>query len=284
MSNNVISDEISHETSEVITDHSSVLDVKNLSVRYAALRAVTTISLEIKPGELVSLIGANGAGKSSVLKALMGMVTCSCDVLLLEGQSILKIPTYNRVKKGLVLVPEGRGIFPELTVKENLLMGAYVRAGNKSQHNQNAHKKNKNSNSDITDINNDSAEAITQDVAYIYSLFPRLKEREQQYGGSLSGGEQQMLAIGRALMSRPRLLLLDEPSMGLAPIVVKQIFTIIQQIAASGTSILLVEQNAMQALKISQRAYVLETGQITLSGESHSLLENPELRHSYLGM
>ncbi|MDR3410138.1 MAG: ABC transporter ATP-binding protein [Formivibrio sp.] len=233
-----------------------MLQVKNLKVAYGGIHAVKGIDLEIKQGELVALIGANGAGKTTTLKTLVGMVKPASGDILFNGESIIRVPAHEHVGKGLVMVPEGRGIFSRLTVEENLLMGAYVR--------------------------NDKV-AIKQDLERVYELFPRLKERMKQLAGTLSGGEQQMVAIGRALLSRPKLLLLDEPSMGLAPIIVQKIFEIIRMIAAEGVTMLLVEQNAKLALQTANRGYVMESGQITLSDTAENLLANTKIQEAYLG-
>lgn len=234
----------------------SILEVKDLKVAYGGIHAVKGINLEIKQGELVALIGANGAGKTTTLKTLVGMVKPAAGDILFNGASITRTPAHEHISQGLVMVPEGRGIFSRLTVEENLLMGAYTR--------------------------NDKA-GIKHDLERAYSLFPRLKERSRQLAGTLSGGEQQMVAIGRALMSRPKLLLLDEPSMGLAPIIVQKIFEIIRMIAAEGVTMLLVEQNAKLALQTANRGYVMESGLITLADTSENLLANPKIQQAYLG-
>lgn len=233
----------------------SMLEVRGLSVAYGGIQAVRGIDLEVAEGELVCLIGANGAGKTTTLKALARMLPAQGGLLYL-GQSLADVPVFDLVRKGIALVPEGRGIFGRLTVEENLLMGAYSR---------------------------DDAPAIRRDLVHVHQLFPRLFERRTQQAGTLSGGEQQMLAIGRALMSRPRLLFLDEPSMGLAPLMVQKIFETIRAISAEGVTILLVEQNARLALEVSHRGYVMESGRIVLAGASQALLLNPEVRHAYLG-
>ncbi len=232
----------------------SLLEVKGLKVHYGGIQAVRGIDLAVGEGELVCLIGANGAGKSSALKGLMGLVHQSGSVKF-DGRSIHGQPTYAIASRGLTLVPEGRGIFGRLTVAENLDMGAYRRRDRE----------------------------VGADLDRIYALFPRLAERRTQLAGTLSGGEQQMLAMGRAMMARPRLLLLDEPSMGLAPLMVQKIYQTIAEIAREGVTILLVEQNAHQALAISQRGYVMESGAITLSGPSGDLANNPAVRAAYLG-
>ena len=234
----------------------SLLAVNNLQVAYGGIQAVKGIDLHIESGELVALIGANGAGKSSTLKTLAGMQPASGGEIIYDGQSLVGAPSHQLIRKGLALVPEGRGVFSRLSVEENLLMGGYSR--------------------------NDSA-AIKGDLAKVYELFSRLYERREQSAGTLSGGEQQMLAIGRALLGRPKLLLLDEPSMGLAPLMVQKIFDTVRMISAQGVTILLVEQNAKLALEISSRAYVMESGSIALTGPSHTLLHDPKVRAAYLG-
>jgi branched-chain amino acid transport system ATP-binding protein len=228
-----------------------LLEVKGLEVRYGGILAVKGIDLEIAAGELVCLIGANGAGKSSTLKAICRLIPSSFQELNYSGSSIAKARVHQLPRQGLVMVPEGRGVFPQLTVHENLAMGAYARGGG--------------------------------DPEAQYATFPRLRERRRQIAGTLSGGEQQMLAIARALMSEPKLLLLDEPSMGLAPLMVAKIFEIVRDIAARGVTILLVEQNALLALEAAGRAYVMESGEITLSGEAKTLLADPRVREAYLG-
>ena len=233
-----------------------ILQVRDLRVSYGGIQAVKGINLEIYPGELVSLIGANGAGKSSTLNTLAGVVPHSGGNIDYAGKPIGHLPAYQRLRQGLALVPEGRGVFTRLTVAENLSIGAYTRR--------------------------DHA-AIEADQERIFSLLPRIKERLPQVAGTLSGGEQQMLAIGRALLSRPRLLLLDEPSMGLAPLVVETIFQVIHAITKEGMSVLLVEQNANLALEVSERAYVMDGGLISLSGTGKELLNDPKVRHAYLG-
>jgi branched-chain amino acid transport system ATP-binding protein len=234
----------------------NLLEVRGLKVAYGGINAVKGIDLDVRQGELVALIGANGAGKTTTLKALTGLVAPAAGTVFYEGTEITARPAYELVQRRLALVPEGRGIFARLTVAENLRMGAYCR--------------------------NDGAQ-IESDLERVYGLFPRLAERRAQTAGTLSGGEQQMLAMGRALMSRPQLLLLDEPSMGLAPLLVQKIFDTIRAISAEGVTLLLVEQNAKLALEASHRGYVMESGLITLSGESAGLLENPQVRQSYLG-
>lgn len=234
----------------------SLLEVDNLQISYGGIRAVRGISLTVGEGELVSLIGANGAGKSSTLGAIGGLLQPQGGSLRFAGEDLLALPAHARVARGLALVPEGRGIFPRLTVLENLQMGAYTRR--------------------------DRA-GVAADLARQLELFPRLQERRHQLAGTLSGGEQQMVVMARALMSRPRLLLLDEPSMGLAPILVEQIFQIIRRIVAEGTALLLVEQNARQALEIAQHAHVMESGRITLSGPAAELAADARVRSAYLG-
>jgi branched-chain amino acid transport system ATP-binding protein len=233
-----------------------VLEVKELRVSYGAIEALRGISLHLDEGEMVTLIGANGAGKSTTLRTIMGLVPPAGGEILFRGRPTRAIPTHMLVRDGLILVPEGRAIFANLSVKENLEMGAYARRDGKG---------------------------IGEDFEKVYSIFPRLKEREKQTGGTLSGGEQQMLAIGRALMSRPKVLLLDEPSLGLAPILVHTIFEAIEEIHRQGTPVLLVEQNAMAALKHSNRAYVLETGSVALEGSSAEVAANPKVKEAYLG-
>jgi branched-chain amino acid transport system ATP-binding protein len=234
----------------------NLLEVEGLEVRYGGIRAVKGIDLRVEQGELVCLIGANGAGKSSTLRAIVGMTRAASGSVRYNGREIAGRPAFELVREGLVMVPEGRGIFHQLTVAENLAMGAFAR---------------------------DDAPAIRRDRERIFALFPRLAERRGQTGGTLSGGEQQMLAIGRALMSRPKLLLLDEPSMGLAPILVAKIFEIARDIARQGVTILLVEQNARLALEASSRGYVMESGIITLADDAKKLLADPKVREAYLG-
>jgi branched-chain amino acid transport system ATP-binding protein len=231
-----------------------LLEVKGLEVRYGGIRAVKGIDLAVREGELVCLIGANGAGKSSALKAICGLHARGGTVTY-AGQALEGLPVFELPRRGLVMVPEGRGVFPQLTVEENLAMGAFARGGADAR----------------------------QDLARQYESFPRLKERRNQTAGTLSGGEQQMLAIGRALMSRPKLLLLDEPSMGLAPLMVAKIFDIVREVAARGVTILLVEQNARLALELAHRGYVMESGSITLADEAKKLLADPKVREAYLG-
>ncbi|MFN4238467.1 MAG: ABC transporter ATP-binding protein [Vogesella sp.] len=234
----------------------SLLDVKNLQVSYGGIQAVRGIDFHINKGELVTLIGANGAGKTTTLKTLVGMVKKSGGSITFDGKETDSIASYNFVRNGLVMVPEGRGIFGKLTVEENLQMGGYHR--------------------------NDK-DGIQRDIERGYELFPRLKERQKQLAGTLSGGEQQMVAMARAIISQPKLLLLDEPSMGLAPLIVEKIFEIIQTVAKEGVTMLLVEQNAKLALEVSQRGYVMESGRITMSGPAQELLADERVRNAYLG-
>ncbi len=236
--------------------HTPILQLRDVKVAYGAIEAVKGIDLELAAGELVSLIGANGAGKTTTLNAIAGTLAISAGELLYDGKRIEKLPAHKRLRQGLALVPEGRGIFTRLTVEENLRMGAYCRR---------------------------DSDAIEADLERVFAMLPRVKERLQQVAGTLSGGEQQMVAIGRALLSRPKLLLLDEPSMGLAPLVVEKIFEVIRSVAAEGVTILLVEQNANLALEFSQRAYVMESGKITLTGSGADLLADPKVRAAYLG-
>jgi branched-chain amino acid transport system ATP-binding protein len=231
------------------------LAVTALEVAYGGIRAVKGISFEVHAGELVSLIGANGAGKTTTLKALTGLLAAGSGDIRLHGVSIRGQGAWDLARQGLVMVPEGRGIFARMTITENLLMGAFTRR-------------------------DDEVEA---DMERVFGLFPRLKERCSQLGGTLSGGEQQMLAIGRALMARPQVLLLDEPSMGLAPLMVDKIFEVVADIHRQGVTVLLVEQNARRALQLASRAYVMESGEITLSGVARDLLDDPKVREAYLG-
>ncbi|WP_304222459.1 ABC transporter ATP-binding protein [Gracilinema caldarium] len=233
-----------------------MLNIENLSVHYGGIHALQGISLEVPAGKIVTLIGANGAGKSTTLNAIIGLVKSSSGSVTFEGKNILGQPTKSLVEQGIVLVPEGRRIFPNLTVQENLTLGAYART---------------------------DKEGIEKDRERVFSLFPRLKERIKQKAGTLSGGEQQMLAVGRALMSKPKMLMMDEPSLGLAPIIVGMIFDIIKEINRSGVTVLLVEQNAKAALEAADLAYVLETGRITLSGTGKELLADDRVRKAYLG-
>lgn len=232
-----------------------MLKVDHLDVYYGVIHAIKKVSFEVNEGEIVALIGANGAGKTSIMHAISGLIKNQGGHILFENQDITKTPAHKIIASGLAQVPEGRRIFAQLTVQENLEMGAYLRTDSK----------------------------IEQDMQKIYSRFPRLKERRNQLAGTLSGGEQQMLAMGRALMSKPKLLLLDEPSMGLSPILVNEIFDIIKEINKDGVTVLLVEQNANKALSIATRAYVLETGNITVSGNAQDVANNPKVREAYLG-
>lgn len=234
----------------------SLLKVKDLHVSYGGINAVKGVDLQVSKGELVALIGANGAGKSSTLKAIAGLLTPSAGEIEFANQQTKKLPAYELVRLGLGMVPEGRGVFKRMTILENLQMGAYLKSDSKE---------------------------IERKLEEVYSYFPRLKERLTQLAGTLSGGEQQMVAMGRAMMAQPRLLLLDEPSMGLSPIMVETIFDVIRSLSASGMTILLVEQNARLALQIANRAYVMESGLITLSGSGKELLEDPRVRTAYLG-
>lgn len=234
-----------------------LLEVKNLKVSYGKIEAIKGISLKVNQGEIVTLVGANGAGKTTLLKTISGILKPSEGEINFDSKNIQTIIPHNRVLAGICQAPEGRGIFPGMTVLENLEMGKYARKDWKKE--------------------------LDEDLERIYSLFPRLKERQNQAGGTLSGGEQQMLSIGRALMARPRLLLLDEPSMGLAPMFIQQIFKIIREIQEQGVSILLVEQNAAQALSCANRAYILETGNIVKEGSGKDLLKDDAVKKAYLG-
>ena len=234
-----------------------LLEVKDLRVSYGKIEAIKGISLHVEKGEIVTLVGANGAGKTTLLKTISGILKPSNGVINFEGKDVQTIAPHDRVLEGLCQAPEGRGIFPGMTVLENLEMGKFARKEWKKE--------------------------LDEDLERIYTLFPRLKERQNQAGGTLSGGEQQMLSIGRALMSRPRLLLLDEPSMGLAPMFIQQIFKIIREIQEQGVSILLVEQNAAQALACANRAYILETGNIVKEGSGKDLLKDDAVKKAYLG-
>ncbi|GLZ29525.1 ABC transporter ATP-binding protein [Lentzea sp. NBRC 105346] len=231
-----------------------LLEVKDINVHYGKIAALKGISLEVNEGEIVSLIGANGAGKTTTLKTISGLRPLTSGKILFNGEDISKTPGHKRVIMGIGQAPEGRGVFPGMTVQENLLMGAYTRKDD-----------------------------LTKDLDEVYGLFPRLAERRSQFGGTMSGGEQQMIAIGRALMTKPKVVLLDEPSMGLAPMLIAQIFSIIKEINSRGTTVLLVEQNAQQALKLSDRAYVLETGRVVKSAPGKDLLNDPSVREAYLG-
>ena len=233
---------------------SNILEIKNLSVSYGGIEAIKDISFDVEEGKIVTLIGSNGAGKSSTLRSIAGIVKAKQGEVLFEGENILGMSPDQIVKKGITLVPEGRRVFPNLTVYENLKIGAYLRK-----------------------------DKIDGDIEYVYSLFPRLKERSWQLAGTLSGGEQQMLAVGRALMAKPRVIMMDEPSLGLAPLVVKGIFDIIEQINKEGITVLLIEQNANMALKAAHNAFVMQTGEITMSGTGAELLANDEVKEAYLG-
>ncbi len=235
---------------------STLLKVKGLKVSYGGINAVKGIDLHVNHGELVALIGANGAGKSSSLKAVAGLLTPSVGEIEFASQATRKLPAYELVRLGLGMVPEGRGVFKRMTILENLQMGAYLKS---------------------------DAKEIERKLEEVYSYFPRLRERLSQLAGTLSGGEQQMVAMGRAMMAQPKLLLLDEPSMGLSPIMVETIFDVIRSLSASGMTILLVEQNARLALQMADRAYVMESGLITLSGSGKELLEDSRVRAAYLG-
>jgi branched-chain amino acid transport system ATP-binding protein len=233
-----------------------LLELAKLAVSYGGIQAVKGIDLHVDPGELVCLIGANGAGKTTTLKGICGLQPVNSGSIRYAGEDIVGRPAFELVRRGLAMVPEGRGVFGALTIEENLAMGAYIRS--------------------------DRGE-IAADIERVYQLFPRLKERRRQTAGTLSGGEQQMLAMGRAMMSRPKLLLLDEPSMGLAPLMVQKVFETVMMISAEGTTILLIEQNAKLALEVSNRGYVMESGEITLSGDAKQLLHDPAVRAAYLG-
>jgi branched-chain amino acid transport system ATP-binding protein len=234
----------------------AMLEVKDLHVYYGVIQALKGVSFEVNQGEVIALIGANGAGKTTTLHTITGLLSAKQGSILFEGKDITKTPAHKIVEMGISHVPEGRRVFADMSVYENLIMGAYTR-------------KDKNE--------------IAASLEYVYKRFPRLKEREGQRAGTLSGGEQQMLAMGRALMSKPRIIVMDEPSMGLSPIFVNEIFDIIKVVSEGGTTVLLVEQNAKKALSIADRAYVLETGRITLSGKAEDLLNSEEVKKAYLG-
>ena len=240
----------SHDNAAVL------LSVNEVKVAYGGIQAVKGVSLEVREGELVSLIGSNGAGKTTTMKAITGLLPLGGGHIQLAGQTIDGQGPWDLVQQGLAMVPEGRGVFTRMTIVENLQMGAYIR---------------------------DDHSAIADDIERVFTTFPRLKERRDQLAGTMSGGEQQMLAMGRALMSRPKVLLLDEPSMGLSPIMVDKIFEVIQEVSAQGVTILLVEQNASRALQIADHGYVMESGLITLSGNAHDMLHDPKVREAYLG-
>ncbi|MGW5383805.1 ABC transporter ATP-binding protein [Nocardia sp. NPDC003963] len=247
------------ERSAKDTDPEPLLEVTDMVVNYGRIQALHGISLRVAPGELVTLLGANGAGKTTTMRALSGLLPLTRGQIRFEGDDISRVKAHERVVAGLIQAPEGRGVFPGMTVQENLDMGCYARPFAKKPE-------------------------YTAVLDRVFELFPRLLERRRQVGGTLSGGEQQMLAIGRALMARPRLLLLDEPSMGLAPMVIQQIFRIIAEINATGTTVLLVEQNARQALARSDRAYIMETGAVTKTGRGRELLDDPAVQAAYLGV
>jgi branched-chain amino acid transport system ATP-binding protein len=234
-----------------------MLRLESVKISYGAIQAVKGVSLEVRAGEVVTIIGANGAGKSTLLKAIVGLEPVAEGRVLIDGKDCTTVPGHRRVGLGVAMSPEGRGVFADQTVRENLMLGAYSRKG--------------------------SPEATDAAIEREFKRFPRLRERQDQLSGTLSGGEQQMLAISRALMSEPRLLLLDEPSLGLAPLIIKDIFAAIRQLRESGLTILLVEQMAKQALGVADRAYVLETGYITLEGSGRELLDNPKVKAAYLG-
>ena len=242
--------EMKHDNATVL------LKVSDVKVGYGGIQAVKGVSLEVREGELVSLIGSNGAGKTTTMKAITGLLPLGGGHIELAGRTIDGPGPWDLVQQGLAMVPEGRGVFTRMTIVENLQMGAYIR---------------------------DDNAAIADDIERVFTTFPRLKERRDQLAGTMSGGEQQMLAMGRALMSRPKVLLLDEPSMGLSPIMVDKIFEVIQEVSAQGVTILLVEQNASRALQIADRGYVMESGLITLSGDAHEMLHDPKVREAYLG-
>ena len=231
-----------------------MLKIDDLFVNYGGIKAVRNVSFEVPDGKIVTLIGANGAGKSTILRTITGLVQAASGSITYNDEELTKLHTHDIVTRGITLVPEGRHVFPDMTVLENLKIGAYLRKDN-----------------------------LNDDIEWVYSLFPRLKERNWQQAGTLSGGEQQMLAVGRALMSRPKLIMMDEPSLGLAPIIVKEIFKIIQEINKRGVTILLIEQNANMALNIADLAYVLETGTIALSGTGKELMANEKVKELYLG-
>ncbi|PUA20730.1 ABC transporter ATP-binding protein [Glaciimonas sp. PCH181] len=234
-----------------------ILTLQNVSISYGAIEATRNVSIDVRAGEIVTIIGANGAGKSSLLKSIAGLEPVKSGKIFIDGNDISNLPAHKRLKLGVTLSPEGRGVFPDQSVRDNLLLGAYTLKG--------------------------SAADRDEAMEYGYTLFPRLRERQHQLAGTMSGGEQQMLAMARALMSKPRLLLLDEPSLGLAPLIIKDIFKSIRLLRERGLTILLVEQMANQALAVADRAYVLETGSITLQGSGQELLNNPQIRASYLG-
>ena len=233
-----------------------MLEIKDLEVYYGMIQAIKGVSFDVNEGEVIALIGANGAGKTTILHTITGLLSPKKGSVMFEGQDITKIPAHKIVSLGMAHVPEGRRVFAQMTVYQNLKMGAYTRS---------------------------SKEEIEANLEKVYKRFPRLEERKNQLAGTLSGGEQQMLAMGRALMSNPKIILMDEPSMGLSPILVNEIFDIIQSVSASGTTVLLVEQNAKKALSIADRAYVLETGKIVMSGEASKLMNDDSIKKAYLG-
>ena len=243
--------------STVTPSAAPLLEVRDLQVSYGGIRAVQGASLQLHAGELVCLIGANGAGKTTLLKAVTGLLAPQAGSVWLDGRPLEQVEAWQRVSQGLVMVPEGRGIFARMSIEENLRMGAYLRR---------------------------DAAQVQADLADVYRRFPRLQERRQQLAGTLSGGEQQMVAMGRALMARPRILLLDEPSMGLSPLMVDAIFDVVRDIAAQGVTILLVEQNAHRALQMASRGYVMDSGRITLHGPAQQLLDDPKVGEAYLGL
>jgi branched-chain amino acid transport system ATP-binding protein len=238
------------------TNGSAMLTISGLKVAYGGIQAVKGVDLEVREGELVTLIGANGAGKTTTMKAITGLKAISGGDIVYRGQSIKGVPPHELLKRGLAMVPEGRGIFARMSILENMQMGAYLR--------------------------NDT-EQIQSDVERMFGFFPRLKERAAQYAGTLSGGEQQMLAMARAIISRPKLLLLDEPSMGLSPIMVEKIFEVVREISKEGLTVLLVEQNARLALQAATRGYVMDSGLVTMSGDAKQMLDDPKVRAAYLG-
>ena len=234
----------------------AMLEVRDLEVNYGSINAIKKISFDVNEGEVIALIGANGAGKTTTLHTITGLLRAKSGSVMFEGKELLKTPPHKIVEMGMAHVPEGRRIFQQLTVYKNLTLGAFTRK---------------------------DKGAIEESLSMVYSKFPRLEERKKQIAGTLSGGEQQMLAMGRALMSRPKIVLMDEPSMGLSPLLVAEVFKIIEEIRKSGTTVLLVEQNAKTALEIADRAYVLETGRIVLSGDAHELMNNDSVKKAYLG-
>ena len=239
---------------EVTTLDNKILEIRDLCVNYGGIKAVKSVSFSVDAGKIITLVGSNGAGKSTILRSIAGLVKPASGDILINGESVIGASSDRIVSKGVTLVPEGRRVFPNLTVLENLKIGAYLRHDD-----------------------------ISGSLSDVYNFFPRLKERSWQLAGTLSGGEQQMLAVGRAMMSRPKLIMMDEPSLGLAPLIVQDIFSIVQEINRQGVTILLIEQNANMALKIADFAYVLETGTITMSGSGKELLSDPRIRAAYLG-